>query len=59
MKLIMVDGLPHRMRRGKLVAIPLKWFNVVTTRQTIRKRKKQAKHNKSRRVGANIKGSGY
>jgi hypothetical protein len=34
----MIDGVPHRMRRGKLVAIPAEWFGHVTHKQTIRKR---------------------
>lgn len=34
----MIDGVPHRMRRGKLVAIPARWFGHVTHKQTIRKR---------------------
>ena len=34
----MVDGKPHRMRRGKLIEIPAKWFGHVTHKQTIRKR---------------------
>lgn len=32
----------YRMRRGKLVEIPEKWLGVVTTRQTIRKRRSKA-----------------
>ena len=34
----MIDGKPHRMRRGKLVEIPAEWFGKVTHKQTIRKR---------------------
>jgi hypothetical protein len=34
----MIDGKPHRVRRGKLVEIPAKWFGHVTHKQTIRKR---------------------
>ncbi len=37
-KPIMVDGVPHRRRRGRLVAIPLKWVGRVTSPQTINKR---------------------
>lgn len=37
-KVQMIDGVPHRMRRGKLVAIPAEWFGHVTHKQTIRKR---------------------
>jgi hypothetical protein len=31
----MVDGVPHRMRRGKLVPIPPEWLGKVTSHQTI------------------------
>lgn len=41
-KLIIIDGVPHRMRRGVLVQIPSEWFGKVTTPQTIRKRKSKA-----------------
>lgn len=37
-KVKMIDGVPHRLRRGKLVAIPAEWFGHVTHKQTIRKR---------------------
>lgn len=33
-----IDGVPHRLRRGKLVKIPAEWFGHVTHKQTIRKR---------------------
>lgn len=46
-KLILIDGIPHRMRRGKLVEIPEKWFGNFTTRQTIRKRKSKAQQGAS------------
>ncbi len=37
-KVQMIDGKPHRMRRGVLVEIPEAWFGHVTHKQTIRKR---------------------
>lgn len=37
-KVKMIDGVPHRERRGKLVPIPEEWFGQVTHKQTIRKR---------------------
>jgi hypothetical protein len=37
-KLVLIDGIPHRMRRGKLVAIPADWQGRVPHPQTIRKR---------------------
>jgi hypothetical protein len=37
-KPIMVDGVAHRMRRGKLVPIPREWLGKVTSRQTLAKR---------------------
>lgn len=37
-KVKVIDGIPHRERRGKLVAIPEEWFGQVTHKQTIRKR---------------------
>ena len=41
-KVKMIDGVPHRLRRGKLVAIPAEWFGHVTHKQTIRKRPSKA-----------------
>lgn len=38
-KLILVDGIPHRNRRGKVVPIPLEWFGRFTYEQNIRERK--------------------
>ena len=46
-KLIMIDGIPHRMRRNKLVEIPAEWFKNLTTKQTIRKRKSKKKQGAS------------
>jgi hypothetical protein len=37
-KVKMIDGVPHRLRRGVLVAIPPEWFGHVAHKQTIRKR---------------------
>lgn len=37
-KPVMVDGVPHRTRRGKLVPIPPEWVGKVTSKQTIAKR---------------------
>ncbi len=37
-KPIMVDGKPHRMRRGKLVLIPEEWVGKITTDRTKRQR---------------------
>jgi hypothetical protein len=34
----MIDGKPHRVRRGVLVEIPEQWFGHVAHKQTIRKR---------------------
>ena len=37
-KVKLINGKPHRERRGKLVEIPDEWFGKVTYPQTIRKR---------------------
>lgn len=37
-KVKMLNGKPHRERRGKLVEIPEEWFGKITHKQTIRKR---------------------
>lgn len=37
-KVKIIDGKPHRLRRGVLVEIPTEWFGQVTHKQTIRKR---------------------
>jgi len=37
-KPIYVDGVPHRVRRGRLVPIPVRWLGQVTSRQTINAR---------------------
>lgn len=34
----LIDGLPHRLRRGKWVSINLDWLGQITTRKTIRNR---------------------
>lgn len=34
----LIDGLPHRLRRGKWVPINLDWLGQITTRKTIRNR---------------------
>lgn len=44
-KLIMIDGVPHRIRRGKLVEIPAEWFKKITTKRTIRKRRSKRGQN--------------
>ncbi len=38
-RIIYINNIPHRMRRGKLVRIPDEWLGKVTHPQTIRKRK--------------------
>lgn len=43
MKRIEIDGKFYRMRRGKLVEIPVKWLGNITTAKTIRQRKLAAK----------------
>lgn len=40
----MVDGKPHRWRRGRLVEIPAEWLGKVTSRQTINSRKAKMTH---------------
>ena len=40
MAAIMIDGVSHRMRRGKLVPIPAKWLGRITTKKTIRVRRR-------------------
>lgn len=37
-KIQIIDGKPHRLRRGVLVEIPVEWLGHVTHKQTIRKR---------------------
>jgi hypothetical protein len=37
-KIILIDDVPHRRRRGKIVPIPQEWLGQVTHPQTIRKR---------------------
>lgn len=34
----LIDGLPHRLRRGKWAPINLDWLGQITTRKTIRNR---------------------
>lgn len=38
-KLIRINGIAYRMRRGKLVKIPEEWVGKTVHPQTIRKRK--------------------
>lgn len=53
-KLVVIDGVPHRMRRGKLVPIPAEWQGRVPHPQTIRKRpaKVQGKAERRRKVAS-------
>lgn len=39
-KRIEIDGVFYRIRRGKLVKIPDEWVGKITTKSTIRNRKK-------------------
>lgn len=38
--LYIIDGVPHRIRRGKLVPIPAQWVGKVVREQTKRKRRR-------------------
>jgi hypothetical protein len=40
----MIDGVPHRMRRGKLVPIPPEWVGQTVGRQTIHRRPSKQIH---------------
>lgn len=42
-KRVFLNGKYYRMRRGKLVEIPLEWVGKITTRQTINRRKESAR----------------
>lgn len=57
---IIVDGVAHRLRRGKLVPIPLEWLGGghVTHDQTIRKRPSK-QHGGKRAKKAQKHQSGY
>jgi hypothetical protein len=57
--LVMIDGVPHRERRGKLVVIPAEWFGKVTTDQTIRKRRSKQTAPQRREHAHTLKTSGY
>lgn len=48
-KMVMIDGKPHRQRRGKMVEIPKEWLGKVTTDKTIRRRPSKL-HRKLRRA---------
>lgn len=48
-KVIWIDGVPHRRRRGKLVVIPDAWFGQVPHKQTMRQRNEVRR--RTRRVG--------
>jgi hypothetical protein len=52
-KLILVDGLPRRMRRGKLVVIPWEWLGKTVSKQKIAARPSKAihKHRKMLKYG--------
>lgn len=39
-KVTLIDGLPYRTRREKLVIIPIQWLGVIPTKKTKRMRKK-------------------
>lgn len=42
-KRVFLNGRYYRMRRGRLVEIPLEWVGKITTRQTINHRKEAAR----------------
>lgn len=42
-KRVFLNGKYYRMRRSKLVEIPLEWVGKITTRQTINRRKEAAR----------------
>lgn len=46
-KVIWIDGVPHRNRRGKLVPIPAEWFGQVTSDHAKRKR---YSHNRIKKI---------
>lgn len=46
-KVTMIDGIPYRTRRNKLVPINLTWLGKITTDKTIRDRKNQSKTKRS------------
>ena len=57
-KLHTIDGVPHRMRRGKLVEIPKEWYGKIPSGQTMRERKRKAVIKKRTRGKGNVKGDG-
>ncbi len=46
-KLIWIDGVPHRKRRGKLVEIPQEWLGQVTSEQAKHRR---YSHNRAKKI---------
>lgn len=49
-KRIDADGKSYRVRRGKLVEIPLAWLGKITTEKTIRNRPSKQKNKQAKEV---------
>jgi hypothetical protein len=49
-KYSMIDGVPHRNRRGKTVPIPDRWFGQVPHDQTIGKRPSKHPHKRRKEM---------
>ena len=55
-KIVDVEGVPHRWRRGKLVPIPAEWRGQVPAKQTINQRvSKLSSKERHRRKASNKK----
>ena len=53
-KRVFLNGKYYRMRRGKLVEIPLEWVGKITTRQTINRRKEPTFQERKQAEGSSI-----
>lgn len=53
-KPILIEGKPHRKRRGKLVEIPAEWVGKTVSRQTINKRPSKGLHKHSKLDKSNL-----
>lgn len=56
-KVTWLEGVPHRLRRGELVAIPAEWFGHTVTHQKIKRRysKNRIKKIESKQIRAREK----
>lgn len=58
-KMLIINGKPHRIRRGKAVEIPAEWLGKIVHEQTKRKRDSHKTKGQRNGEGRSTKNSGW